>query len=206
MDRLMQIVALIEMSISFAVIVICLLEKIAQLNMPFSARLILLLLLGNLFFWPLGLFMELPIAAYIRGVTGDLSIISMLLLWSSLLPSSKLNTIAFKLLIAFVAIAFYPLALGLGMLDPYGWGYGSMGLLIAVLIIAAICSLAGWNKGLWMIAIAIVAWTFHWHESTNLWDYLLDPFLAIWAIWSSGYALHVRRRKRAQSGFLFRAG
>ena len=80
MDRLMQIVALIEMSISCAVMVIWLIEKIFQVSMPLSARIILLILFGNLFFWPLGLFMELPIAAYVRGVTGDLSIVSMLLL------------------------------------------------------------------------------------------------------------------------------
>ena len=33
-----------------------------------------------------------------------------------------------------------------------------------------------------MISLAVIAWSIHWHESNNLWDYLLDPFLAIWAI------------------------
>ena len=89
MDHLMQICALIEVSISSAVILIFLLEKIFPVEIPFAGRLIAVLLLGNLFFWPLGSFMELPIAAYIRGITGDLSIVSMLLLWSALLPSSK---------------------------------------------------------------------------------------------------------------------
>lgn len=205
-ERLMQIFALIEMSMSSAVIVIWLLQKIFQLNMPFAARLALLILFGNFFFWPLGWFMELPIVAYIRGVTGDLSIVSMLLLWSSLLPSNKPNPIAFKATLAIVAIAFYPLALGLGMLDPYAWGYGSIGFLIVVLVFAMICGLANWNKGLFIVALAIVAWTFHWHESTNLWDYLLDPFLAIWTVWSCVYSFHLQRSERAQSGYLFRAG
>jgi len=206
MDRLMQTIALIEMAISCAVIVICLIEKIFQVSMPLSARIILLILLGNLFFWPLGLFMELPIAAYVRGVTGDLSIVSMLLLWSALLPSNKPNPIAFKVSIAIVAVIFYPLALGLSMLDPYTWGYGSIVFLIGVLVFAVICGLANWNKGLWMIALAITAWTFHWHESTNLWDYLLDPFLGIWAIGSIVNSFRLKRRERAQSGYLFRAG
>ena len=183
MDCLMQIVALIEMSISCAVMVIWLIEKIFQVSMPLSARIILLILFGNLFFWLLGLFMELPIAAYVRGVTGDLSIVSMLLLWSTLLPSNKPNPIAFKVAVAIVAISFYPLALGLGMFDPYTWGYGSIG-----------------------FAIAIIAWTFHWHESANLWDYLLDPFLGIWAIGSIVNSFRLKRRERAQSGYLFRAG
>ena len=206
MDYLMQVLALIEISISSAVIVICLLKKIFQVEMPFAIQLFLLLLFANLFFWPLGFFMELPIAAYVRGITGDLSIVSMLLLWASLLPSNKPTPISFKLALALVAIIFYPLALGLGMLDPYTWGYGSLIFLSAVLVFAVICGLASWNKGLWIIAIAIIAWSFHWHESANLWDYLLDPFLGMWALWSSANYLRLKRRKRAQSGYLFRAG
>ena len=206
MDHLMQTIALMEISISCVVIVIFLIEKIFQVSMSISARTVLLILLGNLFFWPLGLFMEIPIAAYIRGVTGDLSIVSMLLLWSVLLPSSKPNPIAFKVVIAILVVSFYPLALGLGMFDPYVWGYGSNGFLIGVLVCAVICGLTNWNKGLWMIGLAIIAWTFHWHESTNLWDYLLDPFLSIWAIGSIINSFRLKRRERAKSGYLFRAG
>ena len=206
MDRLMQTIALIEISISCAVIVIWLIEKIFQVSMPLSARIILLILVGNLLFWPLGLFMELPIAAYVRGVTGDLSILSMLLLWSALLPSSRPNPSGFKVSIAILAVIFYPLALGLGMLDPYAWGYGSIIFLIGVLVFAVICGLTNWNKGLWIIAVAITAWIFHWHESTNLWDYLLDPFLSIWDIGSIVNSYRLKRRERAQSGYLFRAG
>ena len=206
MDRLMQIVALIEMSISCAVMGIWWMEKIFQVGMSLSTRMILLILFGNLFFWPLGLFMELPMAAYVRGVTGDLSIVSMLLLWSTLLPSNKPNPITFKVAVAILALSFYPLALGLGMHDPYAWGYGSITFLIGVLAFAVICGLANWNKGVWIIAIAIIAWTFDWHESTNLWDYLLDPFLGIWAIGSIVNSFRLKRRERAQSGYLFRAG
>jgi hypothetical protein len=206
MDHLMQIFALIEVSISSAVILIFLLEKIFPVEIPFAGRLIAVLLLGNLFFWPLGSFMELPIAAYIRGVTGDLSIVSMLLLWSTLLPSSKPIPIVFKTSLAIIAVAFYPFALGFGMLDPYAWGYGSAVFLGTVLAFAFICGLANWSKGIWIIGVAIIAWTFHWHESTNLWDYLFDPFLGIWALWSSMNYLRLKRLERAQSGYLFRAG
>jgi len=206
MDRLMQTFALIEISISSAIIMIWLLKTIFQINLPFAARSILLILLGNIFFWPFGFFMELPLAAYVRGVTGDLSIVSMVLLWSSLLPTDKSNPIAFKVAIGLVAIAFYPLALGFSMFDPYVWGYGSIGFLIAVLVFAVICGLANWQKGVWIIALAIVAWSFHWHESTNLWDYLLDPFLGIWAIGSSVNSFRLKVRKQVQSGYLFRAG
>lgn len=206
MDHFVQVLALIEMSISTAVVLIWLSQTIFQFEIPLVGRMILLILLGNLCFWPLGLFMELPLAAYVRGVTGDLSIVSMLLLWSSLFPSNKCTPIVFKVGIAIIAIVFYPLALGLGMLDPYAWGYGSIGLLAGVLAFSIICSLANWNKGLWIIALAIIAWSFHWHESTNLWDYLLDPFLAGWAIFASVGAIYTKRRERVKSGYLFRAG
>lgn len=206
MNSLMQILALIELSITTSVICIWALQKFSPNPFPFAVKLFLVLLIGNVLFWPLGLGMELPLVAYVRGVTGDLSIVLTLLLWSSLLPSSKPTPIAFKFAIAIIAIGFYPFALGLGMLDPYAWGYGSMAFLIAVLVFAVVCALANWTKGVWIIAIAIIAWAAHWHESTNLWDYLLDPFLAIWALVAFIGMLYRRRRDKARSGYLFRPG
>ncbi|MBU3545641.1 hypothetical protein [Polynucleobacter sp. MWH-Jannik1A5] len=206
MNSLMQTLALIELSITTSVICIWALQKFSPNPFPFAVKLFLVLLIGNVLFWPLGLGMELPLVAYVRGVTGDLSIVLTLLLWSSLLPSSKPTPIAFKFAIAIIAIGFYPFALGLGMLDPYAWGYGSMAFLIAVLVFAVVCALANWTKGVWIIAIAIIAWAAHWHESTNLWDYLLDPFLAIWALVAFIGMLYRRRRDKARSGYLFRPG
>ena len=92
------------------------------------------------------------------------------------------------------------------MIDPYAWGYGSIAFLVVVLAFALVCGLANWSKGVWIIAIAILAWSAHWHESANLWDYILDPFLAIWALAAFFGALNKRRRAKAQSGYLFRPG
>jgi hypothetical protein len=202
----MQILALVELSITSAVVITLLLQKTSPQEFPLIAKAFLILLLSNLFFWPLGLGMELPLAAYVRGVIGDLSVVTMLLLWTSLLPGRKPAPLAFKLAIACIAIVFYPLALGFGMIDPYAWGYGSTLFLIAVLLFALVCGLANWSKGVWMIAIAILAWAAHWHESANLWDYLLDPFLAIWALIAVFGVLYRRRRDKARSGYLFRPG
>ena len=206
MTPYLQMIALLEMSLTCAVVLIVLLQKIASTEIPFAVRLAAIFLLGNLFFWPLGMSMELPLAAYVRGVMGDLSIVSLLLLWSSVLPSAKKTPLAFKVSIAIVAVVFYPLALGFGMLDPYAWGYGSIGLLIAAILIAIVCGLAGWIKGVWVLSFAIIAWAAHWHESANLWDYLLDPFLALWALFAIPNAIYLKRREKAQSGYLFRAG
>ncbi len=206
MTSYLQHIALLEMSLTCAVVLIILSQKISSKEIPFAIRILAVLLLSNLFFWPIGISLELPLSAYVRGVTGELSIVTMLLLWSSVLPFAKKMPLGFKVAVALIAIAFYPLALGLGMLDPYAWGYGSIGLLIATIFFAMVCGLAGWTKGVWIISFAIIAWAAHWHESANLWDYLLDPFLAIWALLAIPNAIYQKRRERAQSDYLFRAG
>lgn len=202
----LQPIALMEMSLTCAVVIIILLQKLNSKEIPLTVRVVLVLLLTNLFFWPLGLSLELPLSAYVRGVIGDLSIVTLLLLWSAVLPSAKKTPLGFKVPLALIAMMFYPLALGFGMMDPYAWGYSSIGLLIAVVLFAMICGLTAWTKGVWVLAFAIIAWAAHWHESANLWDYLLDPFLAIWALFSIPKALYLKRREKMQSGYLFRAG
>jgi len=204
MNTLMQTLALIELSITCAVVCIWALQKFSPNPLPFAAKILLVILIGNILFWPLG--MDLPLVVYVRGVTGDLSIVLTLLLWSSLLPSSKPTPIAFKFAVAVIAFCFYPLALGISMIDPYAWGYGSIVFLATVLFFALVCGLANWIKGVWIIAIAIIAWSAHWHESANLWDYLLDPFLAIWAICTCIGVMYRRKRDKARSGYLFRPG
>jgi len=205
MTPYLQYIALLEMSLTCAVVLIILSQKLSSKEIPFVIRVIAVLLLVNLFFWPLGMSLELPLSAYVRGVTGELSIVTMLLLWSSVLPFAKKTPLEFKVSVTLIAIAFYPLALGLGMLDPYAWGYGSIGLLIATIFFAIVCGLAGWTKGVWILSFAMIAWAAHWHESANLWDYLLDPFLTIWALLAIPSAIYQNRRERAQSNYLFRA-
>ena len=204
MNQFIQIIALIELSISCAVVGVWILQKFSPNTFPFAIKVFLVLLMGNILFWPLG--MNLPLVAYVRGLTGDLSIVLTLLLWTSLLPANKPAPIVFKFAVAIIALCFYPFALGLGMIDPYAWGYGSIPFLAVVLFFAAVCGLANWTKGVWIIAIAILAWTAHWHESANLWDYLLDPFLAIWAICACIGMMYRRKRDKARSGYLFRPG
>ena len=204
MNTLVQTLALIELSITCAVVCIWVLQKFSPNPLPFAAKIFLVILLGNILFWPLGI--DLPLVAYVRGVTGDLSIVLTLLLWSSLLPSHKPAPITFKFAVAFIALCFYPFALGVGMIDPYAWGYGSMVFLATVLFFALVCGLANWSQGVWIIAIAIIAWSAHWHESANLWDYLLDPFLAIWAICACIGVMYRSKRDKARSGYLFRPG
>jgi hypothetical protein len=205
-NTLMQTVALGEMSITCSALLILMFQAFTHNSFPFSIKALLVLIFANLFFWPLGMSMELPLASYVRGAIGDLSIVSTLLLWGALLPNQQAVPTAIKWCIATLAIVFYPFALGVTMFDPYAWGYGSIAFLISVLVFALICGLAGWTKGVWTIGIAIIAWSLGWHESSNLWDYLLDPLLAVWALFAVWNGMRRRRKEKTQSGYLFRPG
>lgn len=167
-----------------------------------------------------------PVAAYVRGATGDLSITTLVLVWCALfnptnplakisppprrgraregvetlhshgfnphpdLPlgrwkelfSSNEHRLALLALIALGALALYPMALGLGAFDPYRLGYANGWFVAALLLIA----LMAWLRKHYLLALcvslAVLAWAVGWYESRNLWDYLLDPFVAIYAL------------------------
>jgi hypothetical protein len=213
-NAMVQITSLIEIAISSAIVLACLTQALFfkgdGSGRIVALRVLVCFALANVLFWPVfTLFtpLELPLAAYVRGFTGELSITSMLLLWTAYFSSKEIHVpAAMKGWIALVAIAFYPLALGVGMLDPYAWGYGSIALLLVVLATALAAWFAGSNRIAIILALAILAWTVGWHESTNLWDYILDPFLGLWAIGSLVRSSWRARIARAKSGYLFRKG
>jgi hypothetical protein len=151
----------------------------------------------------------LPLAAYLRGAIGDLSVTSLLLLLLYLarlvrgvaLPAPVLaGREALLALVAATAVVFYPLALGWGSFDPYRLGYGSYGLLAALLVLALAAAFRRASLLALAIALAVLAWSARWYASTNLWDYLLDPLLSVYAIIAlAGHALR-RRRRRPPAG------
>jgi len=213
-NAVIQVTSLIEIAISSAIVLACLTQALFFKDEGHARivalRVLVCFVLANLLFWPvftLFLPLELPLAAYVRGFTGELSITAMLLLWAAYFSPKEIHVPALmKVWIALVAIAFYPLALGVSMLDPYAWGYGSIALLAAVIATALIAWVAGSNRIAIILALAILAWAVGWHESTNLWDYILDPFLGLWAIGSLIRSAWRARAARAQTGYLFRKG
>jgi hypothetical protein len=146
-------------------------------------------LLGTMFVLMLIPFHEMPLAAYVRGVTGDLSITTLILLWCALLQpwcvcirAEAKHRLALLILITLAALALYPMALGIGAFDPYRLGYGNAQFLVALLVLA----LVAWYRKFLLLALCIafatLAWAAGWYESDNLWDYLLDPFVSIYAL------------------------
>lgn len=147
-----------------------------------------LLMMGGMFVAMLLPWDGLPLAAYVRGMIGDLSVTSLLLLGFGAVrrcngrPAGAAESSAAWALLALTAAAFYPLALGATALDPYRWGYGEPIFLGVLLMVAIAGNLSRLPFIAPAISLAVLAWAAGWYESTNLWDYLLDPLLAIYAM------------------------
>ncbi len=129
---------------------------------------------------------SIPLAGYLRGITGDLSVTTLVLLGASLLHRLRSRAVlpgrSMLLMLAVIAAAgFYPLALGWGEYDPYRLGYGSDWLLAYLMGIALLAAWKGLPAITFTLAAAVLAWSMGWYESTNLWDYLLDPLVSIYA-------------------------
>jgi hypothetical protein len=112
----------------------------------------------------------------------------------------KLRSALLTLIILF-ALLLYPMSLGLTLYDPYRLGYGESWFVATLLFIA----LLAWARKYYLIAtciaIAILAWALGWYESDNLWDYLLDPWLVIYASFSITFGvarIFLCKRKIAQ--------
>lgn len=148
-----------------------------------------LAVLGYALLWiPLGA-AQIPVVAYVRGITSDLSITLVVLAvwqigrlalgWRGI---AKHEHIVVMAVVAVAALFLYPLALGWGNWDAYRPGWGSWGVLLGLLLLCTLC----WLKGLQvlpaLVAMAMLAWSFGLMESTNLWDYLLDPWLSMYAL------------------------
>jgi hypothetical protein len=150
------------------------------------ARAAIMLAAGVALFVPFG---ELSLAAYVRGVTGDLSISTLVLAGAACIaqltgkqPIGQRDLRALLWLVASAAVFLYPFALGLSPFDPYALGYGSAGLVTALLLL----TLTAWYARLNLIVLVVIAATLAYlggaYESRNLWDYLIDPLVSMYAL------------------------
>jgi hypothetical protein len=155
------------------------------------------------FLLPVG---EMSMAQYSHGIFGDLSIVTIVLLARYLLypDASKQQSTQLFVLIAMTGLLFYPGALGLGMLDPYRWGYLNTynGLLAPMLFLALLTMLllAAYIRRNLLIMLCLVAavagFKLQLMASVNIWDYLIDPLAVIYALVSVGVYFGRRMRGR----------
>lgn len=132
---------------------------------------------------------RLPLVAYVRGISSDLSIslvaiacLGMYRRLRGLAPVAQRERMALSLAFAAGALFLYPLALGWGDWDAYRLGWGSPALWVALLVLSLACWAGGLRLLPALVALALLAWVAGALESTNLWDYLIDPWLALAAI------------------------
>lgn len=131
----------------------------------------------------------LSFAEWLRSVIGDLSMLTLIIFSDSLLrrlfkrsflDASSRNTLLLG--VGILGLVFYPLALGLGSFDPYQLGFTP---LILPLVLGLI-SVYAWFAGKRIIAIILllplIAFNVQLLESVNLWDYLMDPILLMYAL------------------------
>ncbi|RYX97658.1 MAG: hypothetical protein EOO28_02120 [Comamonadaceae bacterium] len=146
---------------------------------------------------------HLPLVAYVRGITSDFSVTLVLLAtigilqrWTGRVVFGAREKHAAYAVLAVGAVALYPLAMGWGDHDPYRAGWGSAALWTLLLAL----TVASWIRGLrllpLLVAAGLLSWSAGMMESTNLFDYLLDPWIAVGAL-----AVSVRRL----AGFVLRS-
>ena len=134
---------------------------------------------------PLG---GLPLAGYVRGITGDLSVTTLVLLTIGLF-GGFLGSVeprerrALSVLVVLGALFLYPMALGLGSFDPYRLGFVPSGLLGALFVVAVLAWLRQFYVLLLCILVAVSSHALELMESPNLWDYLVDPWVVVASIY-----------------------
>ena len=170
-----------------ALLMICFVLIACRANQySFKMRAVLLLAGIVLALWPVG---GLPLAGYLRGFTGDLSVTTLILALSACISifldkeifrQSSLNALLF--LVVAGAQFLYPVALGLTYFDPYSLGYGST----AFAVVLSLLCLVAWYLELYLVLLcvtfAIIAFLLGLFESNNLWDYLIDPWISLYAL------------------------
>jgi hypothetical protein len=140
----------------------------------------------------------IAVVGYVRGIVGDLSITTLLLLASAAVALAsgpklhdrrELQTLAVFVLAG--AAFLYPMALGLTSFDPYALGYPDRirGFLFALAPVAVFAWLRGRILLLLAIVLSLSAFRLELLESRNLWDYLLDPWLAVGMLYWTGFTI-----------------
>jgi len=126
------------------------------------------------------------LAGHLRGLWGDPSIVTFLLLFLyTVRPSSLPNRPRLSTCVLVSLFVMLPLYLPLFLLNPnvpvdlYAIGWHPKWILIAIAVIAFVCMMMRRMAPRWtnIIAIALIASSIGLMESDNLWDYLVDPGL-----------------------------
>jgi len=154
------------------------------LRLHIAVRLVLFFLAAGLAFVPVN---GLAIAKYINAF-GELSFTTLLLLFTVGLFGlagrnfyKRHDFLLLMTLILLLGVFLYPFSLGLTAFDSYALGYESK-LFCSFLLLVA---LTAWYFNVYLVVIIFIldisAFLLGFYESLNLWDYLIDPLLTVFA-------------------------
>ncbi|MCP4154184.1 MAG: hypothetical protein GY757_41040 [bacterium] len=75
-------------------------------------------------------------------------------------------------------LLLYPMALGLGLFDPYGLGWEFSWFFVVIMVLTIVMLYRKNALGV-VLLLCIISYNFQLLESHNYWDYLVDPFFLI---------------------------
>ncbi len=141
----------------------------------------------------------MSVAVYTRGLIGDLSITTQILLACTVSGHlfdrdvfSDSDRKAVLIATAVAGLVLYPMALGIAPIDPYSLGFNSLGLIMVL----ALLYIWGWRtrrRAAVFIPVGLIAFQIGVLESTNLWDYLVDPLVTVYSwVW---IAMEIARKR-----------
>ena len=181
---------------------LCLALVAAVLRLPgrlIRVRYAVMLAAAVLVFVPLG---DLSPAGYVRGLTGDLSIATLALAANACFAAflgrpffERRDVDALLAAVVAAGLFLYPFALGWTPFDPYALGYGSIVFITALLVLSLAAWRARWTLVVLVVLLGALAFLVGLYESRNLWDYLVDPLVVLYAL----FALPARLVRRYSS-------
>lgn len=130
----------------------------------------------------------ISLALQLRTYSGDLSVASLVLLgWATLSsfglpPASAGDRLASLALFAGLAVLLYPAALGLSYADPYQLGFEPRPMLMVLGLLCAVLIVQRSWLGALALVLATLAFALRLGASENYWDYLIDPYLALYSL------------------------
>lgn len=176
-------VASVASGLSLAALVFLLLPTA---RLPVRYRLLLLAGLLAATLIPLGT--GLSLAHYLRGLTDELSMVTLLWLLACVgctlgwLPRwSQAHAWQLWSIFALLGVVLYPAAMGVGMVDSYGWGYAPRMLIALIGLLTLGLLLLGNLLGVALLTLTSLGFMLGLKTSDNYWDYLLDPFVVLYS-------------------------
>jgi hypothetical protein len=130
----------------------------------------------------------ISLALQLRTYIGDLSVPSLVLLgWATLCrfgvaPGGARDRLARLALFAGMAVLLYPAALGLSYADPYQLGFEPRPMLLVLGLLCAVLIVQRSWLGALALVLATLAFALRLGASENYWDYLIDPYLALYSL------------------------